>query len=297
MVNEHGIIIVQGAGNNGPFASSIRDDTIDINDEMLTVGAMYWSDKKNVIINPLCEIDKKKKCQPLMTDYSSKGPLPNGSCGVTFVAPGAVIANPTWNPSKKIIFNGTSFASPNAAGSIACLLSALKANSIEYNPSILKLVLSNTAFLPDGDNRLQFGNGILQIDSAFEFFKTFKQILPTIVPPKIRFKRTNEKGIIICKTEKSNITFRSFTKIDINDPRVVVIDNSSDSQDYSEEGGDFEQVRSKKKQRFRQDENQKKPNFEKYQQILQRQKEDHLKELDLKKSEITFTISVLILNN
>uniref|UniRef100_A0A914Q7I2 Peptidase S8/S53 domain-containing protein n=1 Tax=Panagrolaimus davidi TaxID=227884 RepID=A0A914Q7I2_9BILA len=39
------------------------------------------------------------------------------------------------------LYLGTSFAAPNAAGSIACLLSALKANSIQYSPTILKFVL------------------------------------------------------------------------------------------------------------------------------------------------------------
>uniref|UniRef100_A0AC34GG05 Uncharacterized protein n=1 Tax=Panagrolaimus sp. ES5 TaxID=591445 RepID=A0AC34GG05_9BILA len=84
---------------------------------------------------------------------------------------------------------------------IACLLSALKANLIPYYPATIKLALSNTAFLPDENERLGFGNGIIQINSAFEYFKTFAMNLLKIIFPKVFLNGTFDKGIAICKKD------------------------------------------------------------------------------------------------
>uniref|UniRef100_A0A914Y3C2 Peptidase S8/S53 domain-containing protein n=1 Tax=Panagrolaimus superbus TaxID=310955 RepID=A0A914Y3C2_9BILA len=196
MVNEHGIIITQSAGNDGPFISSCKRHAVfDANEEIFSIGSIITSDINNYVDDEYSNyVDP-----PDVWSYSSKGPLPTGARGVTFTAPGdAFIENPKWHPVKQILCSGTSGATPNAAGAIACLISALKANSIKYSPQSIKLALSNTAYLPNEENRLGFGNGIIQINSAFEYFKTHKQMLENIEsPPQLTIKNSDMKGIIL----------------------------------------------------------------------------------------------------
>uniref|UniRef100_A0A914QPI4 Peptidase S8/S53 domain-containing protein n=1 Tax=Panagrolaimus davidi TaxID=227884 RepID=A0A914QPI4_9BILA len=159
---------------------------------MFTIGSLFTSDQKL----PFGEMnDNSPAC---LWYYSSKGPLPNGARGVTFVAPGgAVVETPRWHPSIKRSWIGTSCASPIAAGGIACLMAALKANSIPYCPGAMKLALTNTAYLPNGGDQLGFGNGIIQINSAFEYFKSFKTALyQKIILPQISINKSNKKGIV-----------------------------------------------------------------------------------------------------
>uniref|UniRef100_A0A914PXW6 Peptidase S8/S53 domain-containing protein n=1 Tax=Panagrolaimus davidi TaxID=227884 RepID=A0A914PXW6_9BILA len=190
-------MITKSATNFGPFISSLKNFTTHIDQEIFTVGSINTSDTNSIF-------GEKIDDPPIVTFYSSRGPLPNGARGVTFGVPSsAVIENPGWYTSKKKIFEGTSCASPIAAGAIACLLSALKANSMKYTPATIKMVLCNTAFLPKNEDRLSFGNGIIQINSAFEYYlKNNKNYLSKIIVPQISVKNeSNEKGIIIYKIQ------------------------------------------------------------------------------------------------
>uniref|UniRef100_A0A914CYN1 Tripeptidyl-peptidase 2 n=1 Tax=Acrobeloides nanus TaxID=290746 RepID=A0A914CYN1_9BILA len=77
--------------------------------------------------------------------------------------------------------NGTSMSSPNAVGSIACMLSALKANNIPISPYRVRLALENTAKVPKTGSFSPFslGNGLVQIDAALEWFKNNSDFVPT----------------------------------------------------------------------------------------------------------------------
>uniref|UniRef100_A0A914PL97 Peptidase S8/S53 domain-containing protein n=1 Tax=Panagrolaimus davidi TaxID=227884 RepID=A0A914PL97_9BILA len=147
-VKEKGIMITMSASNSGPFISSLKNFTTHIDQEILIIGSINTSDTNSIF-------GEKIDDPPTVTFYSSRGPLPNGARGITFGVPSsAVIENPGWYTRKKQIFEGTSCASPIAAGAITCLLSALKANSMKYTPATIKMALCNTAFLPKNGDRL-----------------------------------------------------------------------------------------------------------------------------------------------
>uniref|UniRef100_A0A914PGE7 Peptidase S8/S53 domain-containing protein n=1 Tax=Panagrolaimus davidi TaxID=227884 RepID=A0A914PGE7_9BILA len=116
---------------------------------------------------------------PVVYSWSSRGPGGFKSRGVDFVAPG-VLRRKTSTISFENFFHGTNYASPNAAGAVACLLSGLKSKSIEYSPDLIKFALFKTAFLPKNGKIFEFGHGIIQINEAFDYFcknvKDFKNI-------------------------------------------------------------------------------------------------------------------------
>uniref|UniRef100_A0AC34GY93 Peptidase S8/S53 domain-containing protein n=1 Tax=Panagrolaimus sp. ES5 TaxID=591445 RepID=A0AC34GY93_9BILA len=197
MVEEHGIIVIHAASNEGPLYSSIPEQCCTVSDEIFIIGSV-------------CTDEMKKKVSSFenansIKNYSSKGPfMSSGARGIDFVAPGTAITDiPKWYPKKNDVSHGTSFAAPNVAGSIACLLSALKANGISYSPAMIKMALANTAFLPNGANKLEFGYGIIQINDAFEFIKKFHNFLPQkLIVPFSLMNEKHEKGILFVKSDE-----------------------------------------------------------------------------------------------
>lgn len=78
--------------------------------------------------------------------WSSRGPVSDGAIGVSICAPGGAISPvPRWCLQKKELMNGTSMASPSAAGAIAVIISFLKTRSILYSSSMLRRVIEFTA--------------------------------------------------------------------------------------------------------------------------------------------------------
>ncbi len=65
--------------------------------------------------------------------------------------------------------NGTSMSSPHAAGCVALLLSACKAEGISISPSRVYRAIENTAKQLDGLSTLQQGWGMIQVDKAWEY--------------------------------------------------------------------------------------------------------------------------------
>ena len=88
-----------------------------------------------------------KKVPELHYTWSSRGPTQDGAQGVSVSAPGvAITAVPTATLQNNQLMNGTSMASPSAAGSVAVALSSINAEKLsEWSPASVKRAFMNTA--------------------------------------------------------------------------------------------------------------------------------------------------------
>ena len=118
--------------------------------------------------------------------FSSRGPREDGDFKPSFVAPGSAISTtPLWQPGGPVpgtytlppgysMLNGTSMASPQAAGAAALLVSAAKQQNVQKQPDQLRQALISSARLLD-TSRIgvyEQGNGLINVGAAWNLLKT-----------------------------------------------------------------------------------------------------------------------------
>ncbi|ONM26021.1 Nucleobase-ascorbate transporter 12, partial [Zea mays] len=104
--------------------------------------------------------------------WSSHGPTADGDFGVSISAPGGAVAPvPTWTLQSRMLMNGTSMSSPSACGGVALLVSGMKVEGIPLSPYSVPSIIENTAASISNapEEKLTTGNGLLQVDRAFEY--------------------------------------------------------------------------------------------------------------------------------
>ncbi|KAI6191117.1 Tripeptidyl-peptidase 2 [Aphelenchoides bicaudatus] len=176
MVDKHHFLFVTSASNSGPALSTIGTPAGDV-DGVFSIGAYIPQQSTGILYGA------RNQCEENLFAFSSRGPTPNGSLGLTVCAPGTAIAGVcAYELNSKSLMNGTSMSSPNAAGNIACLLSAFKQLSIPISPYRVKLAIENSALLPKTSDykKLDIGQGILQLKEAFELSKHLTSIPATL---------------------------------------------------------------------------------------------------------------------
>lgn len=166
LVNDHNVTFVVSAGNNGPALGTVGAPG-GTTSSLLSVGA-YVSPQ-------MMEgeyIMRDNNLSGIAYTWSSRGPTFDGDVGVNVCAPGAAIAPvPKWTLTKKQLMNGTSMSSPNCAGNVALLISAMKALGLDYTPYSIRRALENTAkTIPHVDVYAQ-GKGLIQLVPAFEYMR------------------------------------------------------------------------------------------------------------------------------
>eukprot|EP01083_Nonionella_stella_P199739 732207_1 len=163
MVDTHGLIFVTSAGNNGPLLTSQGANCV--YESCLSVGALVTEDMVRDGLS-------RTRASQSVTNFTwtSKGPCMDGHMGVSLCAPGGAMSPVCqFQLTRSQWMNGTSMASPNAAGCVALLLSGLKAKGVEYRPYRIHRALLNTARLVPKVSRFAQNRGMVQILDAFEY--------------------------------------------------------------------------------------------------------------------------------
>ncbi|MFF4216621.1 S8 family serine peptidase [Streptomyces nondiastaticus] len=173
LIDTYGVQLVISAGNSGPGANTIGDPGLA--DKVISVGASV--SKETWAANYGSEVKTKYAMMP----FSSRGPREDGGFTPTITAPGASInTTPTWEPGAPVkeagydlppgygMLQGTSMASPQAAGASALLISAAKQKNMKLTPADLRTALTSTAKQIKGAQAYEQGAGLINIPDAWE---------------------------------------------------------------------------------------------------------------------------------
>ncbi|MFG2781228.1 S8 family serine peptidase [Streptomyces prunicolor] len=176
LIDTYGVQLVISAGNSGPGANTIGDPGLA--DKVISVGASI--SKETWAANYGSQVSTSYQLLP----FSSRGPREDGGFTPTLVAPGAAInTTQTWLPGSPVaeagytlpagysMLQGTSMASPQAAGASALLLSAAKQKNIALTPATLRTALTSTADHIKGVQAYEEGAGLINIVDAWKSIK------------------------------------------------------------------------------------------------------------------------------
>ncbi|WEV27832.1 S8 family serine peptidase [Streptomyces sp. 71268] len=173
LIDTYGVQLVISAGNSGPGANTIGDPSLA--NKVISVGAGV--SKETWAANYGSQVKREYNLFP----FSSRGPREDGGFTPTLVAPGASInTTQTWIPGSPVkeagyelpvgysMLQGTSMASPQAAGASALLLSAAKQRGIKLTPATLRTALTSTAHKIPGVQAYEQGAGRMDIVDAWK---------------------------------------------------------------------------------------------------------------------------------
>ena len=173
LIDEYGVQLVISAGNSGPGANTIGDPGLA--DKVISVGASI--SKETWAANYGSAVKKSYAMMP----FSSRGPREDGGFAPIISAPGSAInTTQTWLPGAPVaeagyqlpagysMLQGTSMASPQAAGASALLLSAAKREHIDLTPAKLRTALTSTASHIRGEQAYAQGTGLIDIVDAWK---------------------------------------------------------------------------------------------------------------------------------
>jgi tripeptidyl-peptidase-2 len=156
-----GLLLVCSAGNEGPALSTVGSPaTVP---HALAVAAAVWPATQRSNYASLAPAG------PVMFDFSSRGPLPTGSLGVDFAAPGAALSPlPSWTLSLGENFNGTSMAAPQMSGCVALLRCAATAERLPQEWARLYRALRMSAQPLPGFTWVDQGYGAIRMEQALQ---------------------------------------------------------------------------------------------------------------------------------
>lgn len=166
---KRGLLLVTSAGNEGPALTTVGSPGT--TESALSIAAAVWPDTQKVNYGSL------NPSQPVLFDFSSRGPLPNGDLGIDFAAPGAALsALPSWTLAKGESWNGTSMAAPQMAGVVALLHCAGLQEGLPVGPDYLERALRLAARKLPQHAWVEVGHGAIDMTRSLEALRSLKDV-------------------------------------------------------------------------------------------------------------------------
>jgi subtilisin family serine protease len=175
LIEQYNVQMFISAGNNGPGMNTAGDPGVAT--RVMSIGAYITDDTY------LADYGAQLYEDDNLHYFSSRGPREDGGFKPNVVASGAAISTiPMWQnqgclaqvcPVGYALFNGTSMASPQAAGAGAVLVSAAQQYGAQYQPAQIRQAMSSsTRYLFGRYQAYEQGNGLLDVNAAWELLKT-----------------------------------------------------------------------------------------------------------------------------
>ncbi len=176
LIEQYNVQMFISAGNSGPGVNTIGDPSVA--SKVMSVGS--YISKETWQKNYGSDSEFVDNLHP----FSSRGPREDGGFKPQIVAPGSAVSTvPTWQaggpvpgtyalPPGYAMFNGTSMASPQAAGAAALLVSAAKQTGAQVQPAQLRQAINSSARYLDRYEAYEQGNGLMDVGAAWNLLKT-----------------------------------------------------------------------------------------------------------------------------
>jgi hypothetical protein len=175
LIDEYGVQIFISAGNDGPGLNTASGPSLA--SKVLSVGS--YITKASWQRNYGSDANQEDNLHP----FSGRGPTEAGGFKPDIVAPGSAISPiPTWMEGAPVagtytlppgygMLQGTSMASPQAAGVGALLVSAAKQKNVSYEPQQIRTALKSSARFLKGYQAYEQGNGLIDVKKAWNLLK------------------------------------------------------------------------------------------------------------------------------
>lgn len=181
LIETYNVQMFISAGNSGAGINTIGDPSVA--SKVMSVGS-YITDK-----TWQSNYGSDSSYADNLHPFSSRGPREDGGFKPQIVAPGAAVSTvPTWQeggpvvgtyplPAGYAMFNGTSMASPQAAGAASLLVSAAKQAGVQHQPAQLRQAINSTARFIENYQAYEQGNGLMDVAASWSMLqKTVKPV-------------------------------------------------------------------------------------------------------------------------
>jgi hypothetical protein len=179
LIEQYNVQMFISAGNSGPGENTVGDPSVAT--DVVSVGTYIsdatWQANYGSLMNYDGTTDNQHP-------FSSRGPREDGGFKPNVIAPGAAISStPLWQPGGPVpgvhtlppgysMLNGTSMASPQAAGVGALLVSAAEQAGVQHQPDQLRQALYSSARFVSGSGAYEQGNGLIDVGAAWSLLAT-----------------------------------------------------------------------------------------------------------------------------
>ncbi|CEH13300.1 Tripeptidyl peptidase II [Ceraceosorus bombacis] len=166
VIREHDCLFVSSAGNSGPALSTLGQPA-GTTSGVITVGA--YVDAGSMLKAEYALLEDGIKSST--TTWCSRGPVADGDLGVDTYAPGAAITCiPRYCLQSTMLANGTSMASPSAAGALSLIVSGLLAEGTKFSAARITKALRGS----NKDVRDDLGVGFIQVAKLWSHLQDLK---------------------------------------------------------------------------------------------------------------------------